>query len=286
MILHRRRLLKSALAAPAIIRPRSALAWGESLSALRINPVPFGAAAADVTAAGFTKLALYDDFTDTSGIDVNNTLKPGYRFYVTSPSSSCSPQAFAASNSILTFDNTITGVGGSIITQGYTATPPYTVGQSYGGGGYYEIRYAILAGAYSETFWMDDNAAAWIVRNGGSATYGEIDVAEFFRQADPTNAIEDTAAWQWEGTLVGLSTWPVLNMNSLHRFGMLWKTIAQGGGTGSLKFYRDGVNAAGSNITYSASDPLAILDNSAFALWLTNVRGKQLVDYIFCYQQP
>lgn len=136
--------MKGAVAAAvlsAIPKPSEAFlgrGGGIISSGLPSQPVP-------AAAFGFNTLTFWDDFLSLSTIDVNNTLNPGYNWYVKNIENRVQSAASCAINtsSILTFtpDSTASPGGGWLCTPGYTGvTGSRKVGQTIAAtGGYFEI---------------------------------------------------------------------------------------------------------------------------------------------------
>lgn len=115
----------------------------------------------------FHRLTFADDFTSLSTIDINNTLAPGYRWYMAntmipqdSPDGTIhtgvvqAPTSVSVANSILTFTSSAKS-GGWLTNVGYKgASAPRTVGTPIAAsGGYFECRMAFDPNFQPTTSW-------------------------------------------------------------------------------------------------------------------------------------
>jgi hypothetical protein len=120
---------------------------------------------APAAAYGFNTLALYDDFDSINTIDINNTLQPGYKWYVSQLNAKASQfnvmpaSAISVAGSILTL-NLPNLPGLALGSTGYIpGTPPTPIGfAAKNTGGYYEIRMAFNPNLYTGNGWP----AFWI----------------------------------------------------------------------------------------------------------------------------
>ena len=205
MAITRRKLLRSALTAPALWLPsreiiRPAKAWTHGTPPSQFNIPAF------VSAAGFNTVTFYDDFTSVSTIDTSNTGNPGFNWYLqnTFPNAVSNPSGFVdiytasqtlsaninVANSILTLNKTTKGTTWEGMIQTAVPNGASYNGQTFGGGGYFEIKCftnpALAPGRYSDPTWP---AYGWPVfwsypidffLGVQHPKYEEVDIAEFY----------------------------------------------------------------------------------------------------------
>lgn len=149
---------------------------------------------------GFNRNVFYEDFNNLNGIDVNNTLAPGFNFYVqtnvNAPNNAAKvvpSSAFSVSNSILTFTPP-SGVSGDIGTAAYQSpSQAATPGTVFNGAGYFEARIRVnnAGSTGAPAFWMIDDLILSNIGTEGSGGPGacpafptgglsEVDFMEFF----------------------------------------------------------------------------------------------------------
>ena len=264
---------------------------------------------------GYNTLKLWDDFTSLSTIDVNNTLAPGFNWYIQNSQGKTYTQApgcCKVDGTILTFTPK-TNLGGWLCTCGWTGiSPNYTVGNAIAPtGAYFEARMSSAGrdtnGPWWPAFWLYDNqitiniaAANNFPWNGNH--YAEIDIMEKFG-VDTTVL---STVWDWSGftqpsTPIAAGThFPAsgtLNFADFHTYGCLWVPASKNGGTGLIQFFIDGVHQAGIDVTYSQTGAspegngtigqFYCLDTSVLGYNLQIGSGAAwpiLVDYVMVWQ--
>lgn len=289
----RRELLKymaqglGGVAAAAAI-PGSAQAFfkgGGSFPAASSPAIPAAAAS-----YGFNTLTFYDDFNSLSTIDVNNTMQPGYKWYVQSlvlgtyPTNTLiafAPSSFSVASSILTYTpNTPVGdpnSGGNIYCAGFKSDNTF-VGNTIAPTGWYaECRMSYdpskVSGNWFPAFWMWDKS---IMLNSATNTaygthrYSEFDIFESYGTSG-TGYVD----WDWSSPSTQVS-----NTNSnlgvpspvdsgFHKYGLLWVPQAKNGGTGLIQRYIDGVHYPAGDVTYSSSTISSNATTGATTGWMS-----------------
>jgi hypothetical protein len=253
------------------------------------------------TSAGFNKITFFEDFRSTGTIDVNNTKAAGFNFYTgTFPFKgnilTPTPQSdYSVSNSLLKVaTNGNPGLGGyqfgSRVYLGTSA--PRSIGlPTLAPGGYFEMRMALDAAIVSTgpAWWLQDLVGTLaLADNDGSATgpFGEVDIVEWFNGTLTNNVIQwnaDHALGTVQNPNQGQTG--LAQDSNFHTYGLVWKTVAQGGGTGSFEFYFDGVLKSGTTLTYNTSSPFFTHDSGNYIMFLDTAPGKLFqVDYLFVVQ--
>lgn len=255
---------------------------------------------------GFNTNVFYDNFRDIKSIDINNTNQPGYKWYAVRGSDSCAATTFKVNPGDVTLRNPgmslnvqgPTGTcggsqGGSLGTAGYNPTTGATPGVLIAPtGGYFESQLYLNTttqpgGAQPQAFWLEGAHMAAVYQNGGMPDgkhYLEVDIAEVFTQGVNMQLHE----WLNE-TVVnstgGFPSIPGLNLLAAGKYGLLWKTIAQNGGTnGKFEFYYNG--SLITSQTYTAGGTYASCETQGgFNMFLQG--GKNWVfnvDYVTVWQ--
>jgi hypothetical protein len=269
----RREFIKgaAAMAAMAALPPAATAIgnFGNGSTAAAASSGPAQPAAA--RSAGFNKLTFYDDFTSLSTIDVNNTLQPGFNWYVQWPETFNSslpltiwpPSCFSISGSVLTFSPTdqISGgskTGGELVSAAFLGTGPQYVGNLIKPTGFYAESYIQfgtspgLSNNWFPAFWCWDGFIPQHLAYGtayGSNRYTEMDIMEyegsFDRQLfDYSNA----------GTIGTTNfSFSIANPNNWHKYGLLWIPQSENAGTGTMETYVDGALLSANTIDYSSS---------------------------------
>jgi hypothetical protein len=309
--LSRRSLL---LATPALWLPSKLSALSSAQGCRLIPPQAYD--------AGFRNLVFFDDFNTIKTIDVNGTGAPGYNWYtrqVTGPQYTQAITPTPASwisvqNSILTLKTNNPAIGGfELQSIGYAGGGNYVKGFTLtpGNGAYLEVSAAFDPGLsygagdarpWPTPLWIQDLTGTLALLNGTSAAhYIEYDVYE----ASPTgvgtiannmNSHDWTAvgAVNTQNSVVGVPTFSV--GTGFNTYGMVWKTIAGGGGL--VQRYFNGVHWAIVDMSYSAgagsspaaspSNPNGVFssgDSENFVLFmLTGVNWPMRVDYVAVWQ--
>jgi hypothetical protein len=282
----RRRLLKNAplvfasVAAMAAL-PKAARAFvGGGTEHVVAAPAQPSAAAT----WGYNHCVVFDDFNDLSTIDVNNTLAPGYNWYMTQPSApwfspdgnpatgtTLAPSCVSIGNSILTVNPNVTH-GSYLTSAGYTGETGarYTGWQVPATGFYTEVSMAFDPSRTTAQFgppifgwfaYFMSSCVGDLFGNDQNPTltpHPELDIFEHFGTlTPPTNTILD-----WRGAHPGQSTifsntnhqpnFGSINWTQQNKVGCLWVPAAKNGGTGIVNFYINR-NLLSSGFTYSQS---------------------------------
>lgn len=240
---------------------------------------------------GKTTLVFQDHFTTLNTIDTLNTKTSGYNWYINHAFplyGSADPartwrtfdpqdaieltitsEAGAPASSTLTCGLVPTDSKINIISVAPRATSPFYVGNVFGPGGYFRWRMK-MASVQTVSCWM----MPINVLIGTTQIYVEIDVQELFGSTDNHNHMwygHETSNPLNIGTdfteLYGASKYTPDDDGNFHTYDVSWKTIAQGAGTGSLKFLMDDV--VQKTFTYTTGDPAAVMDTMQYALLLS-----------------
>lgn len=256
-----------------------------------------GAVAASVPAQpaaaklyGYNTLTFFDDFTSLSTIDVNNTLQPGYNWYVSgqragagNPIQISPASCFSVNNSVLTFtpDTFASGHGSAIGTIGWVpGSPVTTVGSNPGftGGAYFEVKMSFNAdftrdgGGAVPSFYLLDKQILLASANGGSLGAGKVEL-DFFECFSSTDINGHDYHWASLGTtyantnnvLSNLSNYQVMNT-----YGCLYVPQAKTGGGGIVQRYFNGVLASANAVTdYSSTGVSSKAVNGSPTGWLS-----------------
>ena len=212
---------------------------------------------------GFNTNTFFDDFTSLSTIDINNTLNPGYKWYVTLFNSLVGgPSNLSISNSILTFTPNSSGLW--ISTTGHYGTPATkTVGTAIAQtGGYFECKMAFsptnsgrsTSGPYWPAWWIDSIERENNLSSGSTSGYPlpELDCYEYEPGWGSLGTVH-----QWNNNSSGpQNTNNALSLGSptytnFNRYGFLWLPQARNGGTGLFEWYFNGIPV--STVTHSSS---------------------------------
>ncbi len=229
---------------------------------------------------GFNRLTFSDDFLSRDTIDVNNTLAPGYKWYMAnamipqdSPDGNIhagvvqSPSSVSVAHSILTFVPSAKS-GGWLTNVCYKgASPPRTVGTPIAAtGGYFECRMSfdpnfkpaasfVYPFQYWPAFWIED-IDLWLAINDRNTTLGnkpELDFFEYFSRSvgygmdlhDWTNN-RNSAALILRIANASLGSPAFQRMNT---FGTLWVRQSKNGGTGIVQRYFNGKHISDADLT-------------------------------------
>jgi hypothetical protein len=254
------------------------------------------------SAYGFNTLTFDSEFDDISEIDVNNTLKPGYKWYVQSlvlftyPKNTLiafAPSSFSVSNSILHYSpNTPAGdpdSGGNIYSAGYKADNTF-VGNTIKPTGFYaEARMKYDPTCINATkfwfpaFWMWDES---IMYNSGTNTaYGSNRYTEFDIFEATGNTVVGYTDWDW--SQLGSSLVQVKNINDMlgvpnpidnqfHIYAIRWVPMAKNGGTGYITRYVDNVYKSAGDVTYSSSTISAEAASGATTGWMSGTDASTM----------
>lgn len=211
---------------------------------------------------GMTRRVFFDDFVDTSKIDLTNSKAPGFNWYLSNswPNSTTfsgtvwqsiptiSPANISVANSILTINGDPTGFRyglGTAVANGASYT-----GRVFPAGLYFEFR----ASLDNQTPNSGQTAAVWSIAmeflTGSATKFGELD----FLEANPTNTGDvasdsmhlheftvsgGTISDCEDGSSLNQANPPVSHnaMSNMATFGTLWVPAALNGGTGIVRRY-------------------------------------------------
>jgi hypothetical protein len=240
---------------------------------------------APATTWGYTNLVLYDNFTSTT-IDLNNTLAPGFNWYVNNAwpfmnagnsawlpmnTSTATPSSdLIVSGQQVDMTTDVSHLNESLNTCGSLGSQSY-VGKAFGGGFYLEVRMSAnpaLATSAAASW------AGWPIFWGvpvefldGAFAYGtpfvEADGFEQFPTGTGT-ITKEMALHEWHvgassSFQFSASNYDVsaaingADLSQPHRFGFLWVPQSLNSGTGLLQRFFDGVHITASDVTYSAT---------------------------------
>jgi hypothetical protein len=254
---------------------------------------------------GFNTPIFWDDFNSLSTIDVNNTLTPGYKWYmryvqgtnvnggnpIVSP-----PSSVSVANSILTY--TPPSSGGWLTTMGCAGSlgSISLVGDNMAPqGAYFECSMQYNVSQAQNPWWpaflLFDNNLTLAQPNNltfPSNGYGEIDFMEanwssgapqlgmrnytwYSSYANGDHQFRNNNITPNVGTNYG-------NDGNFHRYGALWVPQSKNGGTGLIQRYVDGVHQTDCDVTYSSTTaPSSCTPSSCATGWMscldTNTAG-------------
>lgn len=300
MIIPRRKLLTGAAA--SLLVPDRTLA-----RVLRGSTVPPPTIPALAAAAGKNTTTFYESFNTINNIDIANSKVAGFNFYTSTfpfpsvpglpfptPQSDYSIGSSNLNISTNSAANANNGGGGyQFSTRAYLGSgAPRSVGiPTFSAGAYFGCRMKFNSGVGSTTgfpaiWWQDLNGTLALADNNTSAPrFGEVDFIEwqFSSGYSLTNNVRN---WNPPAGFSATSS-PKVNSSGItadsnwHLYELDWDTVAQGGGTGSLTWYYDGVAVTGSNFTYTSGSPEYICDSGNFMMFIDNgVNMSMTVDYI------
>jgi hypothetical protein len=244
------------------------------------SPPPPGPAAK----YGFHRLTFSDDFHSLASIDVHNTLKPGYRWYMAnamipqdSPDGNIhtgvvqSPSSVSVADSILTFTPSAKS-GGWLTNVGYkSASAPRIVGTPIAAtGGYFECRMAFDPNfqpttswkypyQYWPAFWMED-IDLWLAINDRNAAIGNRPELDFFEYFNPSHGYA-MALHDWTNNMDSIEASRSLeranlgpaDFSKMNTFATLWVPQSRNRGTGLVQRYFNGKHISAANVTYSST---------------------------------
>lgn len=234
-------------------------------------------------ANGFNTNTVWDDFNDLSTIDVNNTLRPGYNWYMANtmiPQDSSdgtqaagviqAPSSVSVNASVLKF-NPSASSGGWLARTGYTGNtlPRYVGSPIAASGGYFECKMAFdgsLSGGgsfpiqYWPAFWMIDIQLGLAINDNTNAGFTfPLPELDFMENHDPTHFWWATNDWTSHTALAtNTNANQISNMGSpdfasMNTYGTLWLKQSQNSGAGLIQRYFNGQHLAGADVTYSSS---------------------------------
>lgn len=252
---------------------------------------------------GFNSLSFNDEFDSLSTIDVNNTLQPGFKWYVQSLVLGTYPTntliAFAASS----FTMPVAGVlhyapntpvgdpasGGNFFSAGYKADNTFVGNTIQPTGFYAEARMKYDPTCINATknwfpaFWMWDKG---IMYNSGTNTaYGSNRYTEFDIFEASSNTTVDYVDWDWSNPGGGITQVRNTNYtlgvptpidNNFHIYAMRWVPQTKHGGTGYITRYVDNVYKSAGDVTYSSSTISAQANSGATTGWMSGADASVL----------
>jgi hypothetical protein len=233
---------------------------------------------------GFNRLTFFDDFNSLDTIDINNTLVPGYNWYMAnamipqdSPDGNIhtgvvqSPSSASVANSVLTFIPSAKS-GGWLTNVGYKGvSAPRTVGTPIAAtGGYFECRMSfdpnfepaasfVYPFQYWPAFWIED-IDLWLSINDRNTTRvnkPELDFFEYF--SNSVGYGMDMHDWTNNRNSAGLipsianASFGSPAFRRMNTFGTLWVPQRKNGGTGIVQRYFNGKHISGADVTYSST---------------------------------
>lgn len=293
MLFTRRAALK--LAAPALILPsRQALAW-RSAALTPSALIPSFAAA-----YGITQTLLSEDFSSISTIDVNNTLAPGFNWYLNnipkwqgnnSPgwAPATTPGCYTVANSVMNITNNLSTAsdGAEFASCGYISnTAPQmvnTIPLINGAKPFYiEGNLKLSANQYA-AFWMQDQSSILrsINNTGNSDLLSEIDMIESLYGQHIQGWTSPTSRTTYLGSSV---SWNTALFNT---WGALVVPMAYNSGTGIAQLYINRV-ASQSALTWSGGDTYGI-EASQYMIFFSidaPVTDPFDLDYIMVWVHP
>ncbi len=289
-VLTRREILQysGALAASAVLMsafPGEGRAFAEPADRSEAaRPHPSRIPPAPAAKYGFHRLVFSDDFLSPDTIDVNNTLAPGFQWYMAnamipqdSPDGNRHAGVVQSRSSVSVADSVLTFIpsaksGGWLTNVGYKgASAPRTVGTPIAAaGGYFECRMAFDPGfqpaasfvypfQYWPAFWMED-IDLWLAindRNSVRENKPEIDFFEYYSRAIgyDMDMHDWTSNIKSEGLIPGTAN---VNLgtpafNRMNTFGTLWVPQRENHGVGLVRRYFNGRHIPAADVTYSST---------------------------------
>jgi hypothetical protein len=230
---------------------------------------------------GYNTPIFWDDFVSPNTIDLNNTLAPGYNWYM-----SYSQGAFASGDGTNTLPSSAVSISSSILTLNIPtqkgpnqyalttmgckgASPSVTLvgNQLAPQGAYFEARIqynaAMKANPGWPAWWMFDNNLTLALANSvafPSNGYVELDFMEGFYSGsgNPNLVMTDWSWYSFSSQCENSNTSPnvggsAANDGNFHTYGCLWVPQAKNSGTGIIQRYFDGTHQANCDISYSST---------------------------------
>jgi hypothetical protein len=228
--------------------------------------------------AGFNENVFYDNFSSPQTVDLYNTFAPGFKWYLNRPSDNTPSVTWQTAPSDLSFGaNGLTFIshydsglpttrGSSLATLGFDPLNNSTVGVLIApNGGYFEAQMSFNP-TYPDicdqaiAFWLagaDMGALVHASKINNNLRYTEVDILEmlgvscsalgaFVKRAMGKTISPNMAVHEWlngkiTSTGGGIQNLGTFDYTQFHKYGFLWKTIAQNGGTqGLYQWYVDG----------------------------------------------
>lgn len=280
------------------------------LSSSCTSPIP-----PQASEVGFTNMTFCNHLSDTKSIDVNNTRKSGYNWYLPLYSTDTAPNP----NHIMSDgtgvyindeENSLPSASGNKDNKSY-------MGKVFGGGFYAEVKMKWVGKGCADNwpvFWFQ---SANNLTHGPAFTYfpsHEIDVFEFESCGSPqTNVYEFTGDNEvGYGNSNNLPMMGNQDYSIYHKYAVRWVTQVQGNGTGHVDFYFDDVlkgtvpyksngkpipdTCRGHESVYNGSTQCPIgtfsgMDNEAYVMILNgvnpfDVNNKAIYKDAYVFQSP
>lgn len=226
---------------------------------------------------GFNTNVFYENFQSLNSIDINTSLMKGFKWYTTFGTNSvaATPACCTIDADGLVFTGTRQTVNGggtrgndlvSAGGNGAARGPGWALSPT---GGYLEVQMAYspvypLGHPWAPAFWFSDMANSMSSSSGLSCANTGYNIEVDIMEAIPndynnpnagvnvqTNVHENLGCNGFDSGGHFPGSMPAFNDGLMHTYALEWKTQAQNGGTGFLKFYADGVLK--STLNYSAS---------------------------------
>jgi hypothetical protein len=221
--------------------------------------------------AGFNKNVFYDNFLSPQTIDQYNTFAPGFKWYLNRASDNIPSITWQTAPSDLSFDaNGLTFIshydsgvprttkGSSLATLGFNPLNNSTFGVLIAPiGGYFEAQMS-FSPTYPDicdqavAFWLAGADMGALVHAGkihNNLHYTEVDILEMLGVScsalgatiSPNMGVNEWLNGRITSSGGGIQNLGAFDFTQFHKYGFLWKTIAQNGGTqGLYQWYVDG----------------------------------------------
>lgn len=253
-------------------------------------------APAPAAAVGFNTRTFFDDFNSSSTIDLSLTGNPGFKWYLINAwpqatkgtagwtgittSTNTDPASISVSGGTMTKSTAIANVNQGIHTA--IANGATYRGQVFKNGFYVQIRMAInplSSGVDAAHSWPIYWFGPISFLAGNASLFTELDGYELFSGSN-TLAVHDwncgvNPCNQSSNGNLGWSTGP--SDTGFHTYGTLWQTATQGGGTGSIKRYFDGVLQSANTVTWAPGGAFSALDADQHHLILDTGQNVNLI---------
>lgn len=235
-------------------------------------PVPCAATPpTQATIAGMTNLARCNTFGTNQNVDVNNTGAAGFNWYTQFPDTTYPATPASSYTNDGTGLSVITSDSYSLTTLGYSSAAPYWVGTPLYGSYYTEVdrKWNVIqppgggGDTHHPTFWTTGGLYSLngsIVNGPPSTPMVEVDVLECNEAGAGNDCYTNQSLHAWSdisGTLTAECNISIgyggsgINFANYNTYGLLYVTMADGGGTGSWTWYVNNVQTA--QCTYTAS---------------------------------
>lgn len=272
------------------------------------SSVPYKPGTPNIAAAyGYNNLLMFDDFNNLGTIDINNTLNPGYNWYVQYLQTNASGQQKWVLNpgAVTAYTDTVIKIQQSAASSTPNLTGGYLTNMGIKGnfgstslvgtainpnGCYMEAAIAYNNSDitsnyqsninYTGAFWLFDNTLTLTGNNNLSFPLNglaEVDVMEIFYDGSGSPFIPMND-WTWYNNNGNYGSSYINNTNTnsgltpgdgnMHKYGMLWVPQSKNGGTGLIKRYFDGVEVSACAVTYTSSG-ISPQENGSVVGWMS-----------------